>query len=690
MKKILKYGIQIVLIYIFTGNLWAKTNENGFVEYTKKVSNCPRISLGVFTMDSTNNIYALHDHSVYIINPSSGKCSKPIYLSTGGSLIAVDKKRKFIYVTSGYNKIYQFNFTGKLIRSWDTSYLKDSMAVDKSGNIYIADTTNNYIQKYSATGKFLLKWGGEGAYDGRFNKPVSLAIDKNNDVYVADQGNSRIQKFDSSGHFITKWGHASTSSDDIYGFKHITQIAVDNNMKVYVADDYFIDNWSSPDVSRHDSVKMFYSNGDYIGSNKLRYIRSDRYHSLQNFHIDSVGNIYVGTSDRASISSVHKYNKDYHFIDSWGNQSIGRGEYRFIKDVVFDSKNNIYVLDMRSYSITKSSKYGTFIRRWGQSGSMPGEFDQEREIRDNIHGGIMSMAISSEDEIYVYDQMNNRVQKFDSNGKLLQIINIEETNNNAYSSIAIDARDNIYLLYSSSNSILVYNKYGKKISEWLTGKSIEHIIIDKKRNFLYASNSSEIIKYNLKGEVLTGWSLDYIGNIAVSPNGNLYLVCRQEQDNSPMLYEFSNSGIVLRKKFKVSGYGGASVDKLGNLYYYDFTKYGQTVFRKPVNPDRDNDGVINEKDAFPDNPNEWIDTDNDGIGNNADTDDDGDGMSDVLEIKYHFNPLDPADGSADADGDGFSNTIEVGLGYNPLSSASHPVWVPLIMGDIMAFIPAKP
>ena len=110
----------------------------------------------------------------------------------------------------------------------------------------------------------------------------------------------------------------------------------------------------------------------------------------------------------------------------------------------------------------------------------------------------------------------------------------------------------------------------------------------------------------------------------------------------------------------------------------------------PMDGDRDGDGVPNSTDAFPNNPNEWYDTDHDGIGNNADTDDDGDGMSDVLEIKYHFNPLDPADASADADGDGFSNAIEVGLGYNPLSRASHPIWVPLIMGDIMSFILAKP
>lgn len=45
--------------------------------------------------------------------------------------------------------------------------------------------------------------------------------------------------------------------------------------------------------------------------------------------------------------------------------------------------------------------------------------------------------------------------------------------------------------------------------------------------------------------------------------------------------------------------------------------------------DRDDDGVPNDQDAFPDDPLEWTDTDGDGVGDNADNDDDGDGVPDV-------------------------------------------------------------
>ncbi|MDQ7047690.1 MAG: hypothetical protein Q9M39_08785, partial [Sulfurovum sp.] len=57
--------------------------------------------------------------------------------------------------------------------------------------------------------------------------------------------------------------------------------------------------------------------------------------------------------------------------------------------------------------------------------------------------------------------------------------------------------------------------------------------------------------------------------------------------------------------------------------------------------DIDGDGIPNANDAFPRDAEESIDTDNDGIGNNADTDDDNDGYSDAQEIAAGSDPLDP-------------------------------------------------
>ena len=58
--------------------------------------------------------------------------------------------------------------------------------------------------------------------------------------------------------------------------------------------------------------------------------------------------------------------------------------------------------------------------------------------------------------------------------------------------------------------------------------------------------------------------------------------------------------------------------------------------------DSDGDGVLDIYDAFPDDPNETVDTDNDGTGNNADPDDDDDGFSDQEEIAAGTDPLNAA------------------------------------------------
>ncbi|MDC1011784.1 Ig-like domain-containing protein, partial [Flavobacteriaceae bacterium] len=74
--------------------------------------------------------------------------------------------------------------------------------------------------------------------------------------------------------------------------------------------------------------------------------------------------------------------------------------------------------------------------------------------------------------------------------------------------------------------------------------------------------------------------------------------------------------------------------------------------------DADNDGFYDYDDAFPNDPNEYLDTDGDGIGDNADTDDDGDGQSDEEEIANGTDPLVANPRPGDSDGDGLADVID--------------------------------
>lgn len=72
-----------------------------------------------------------------------------------------------------------------------------------------------------------------------------------------------------------------------------------------------------------------------------------------------------------------------------------------------------------------------------------------------------------------------------------------------------------------------------------------------------------------------------------------------------------------------------------------------------VDMDDDDDGHPDASDIFPFNQDEWLDTDQDGVGNNEDDDDDGDTLSDGLELQLGTNPL-----ASDTDDDGFDDAID--------------------------------
>ncbi len=107
------------------------------------------------------------------------------------------------------------------------------VAVDSSGNVYVADAYNDRIQKFNGSGSFIVKWGTYGSGDGQFNYPGGVAVDSSGNVYVADWGNDRIQKFNGSGSFIGKWG---TSGSGDGQFNYPGGVAVDSSDNVYVAD----------------------------------------------------------------------------------------------------------------------------------------------------------------------------------------------------------------------------------------------------------------------------------------------------------------------------------------------------------------------------------------------------------------------------------------------------------------------
>jgi hypothetical protein len=126
------------------------------------------------------------------------------------------------------------------------------VAVDGNGNVYVADAANNVIRKI--TGGVVSTFAGTGiagSADGpaggaSFNSPEGVAVDGSGNVYVADTYNSTIRKITISGGVATVSTYAGTATPyggglvdgtgTAAGFSFPVDVAADANGNVYVAD----------------------------------------------------------------------------------------------------------------------------------------------------------------------------------------------------------------------------------------------------------------------------------------------------------------------------------------------------------------------------------------------------------------------------------------------------------------------
>src|SRR5213594_45329 len=204
----------------------------------------------------------------------------------------------------------------------------NGVAVDSSGNVYIADAKNYAIDKLARDGSFLTAWGSQGTGPGHFNSPQGVALDSSGNVYVSDSVNNNIQKFTSSGTFIISWN----SWNNTNVLKNPLGMAVNSTGFVYVVD------------QGDQRVQIFRNNGIYVGSIGGPGATLGKFLTPYGVAVDSSGFVYV--SDIAPNSgNITKFTKTGGLVLAWGGINSG-GTLAAPAMMAVDNASNIYVTEL--------------------------------------------------------------------------------------------------------------------------------------------------------------------------------------------------------------------------------------------------------------------------------------------------------------------------------------------------------
>jgi DNA-binding beta-propeller fold protein YncE len=144
-----------------------------------------------------------------------------------------------VYVTTSRNRqIVELSPGGRVMTNWVPDAMPTALAVATNGDVYAACVAADLrqIEVFSPDGALLHRWGSGGTTPGALDDPVGLAVDASGDAYVADIGTDRVQEFGADGHLKLTWGGLVGGTTDAGVPGTPTALAIDSAGDLYVAD----------------------------------------------------------------------------------------------------------------------------------------------------------------------------------------------------------------------------------------------------------------------------------------------------------------------------------------------------------------------------------------------------------------------------------------------------------------------
>ena len=300
----------------------------------------------------------------------------------------------------------------------------EGIAVDGSGNVYVADSGNNTIRKITPAGVVTTiagTAGATGSADGtgaaaKFNIPYGIAIDGSGNLYVTDSANYTIRRVAPNGVVTTVAG-----TPGVAGFADGTGaaalladpwgIAVDKSGNIYVGDNQRIRKMTPAGV-----VTDFAGDGNPVYTEGTGIFA--QFGNPSGLAFDGSGNLY--TAD--PLDSVVQKVTPGAFVNTFagtppenGNAVVGStdgtgtaAQFYFPNGVAVDGSGNVYVADTTNKLIRKITPAGVVTTLAG-SATVNGSANGTGA--DALFFDPYAVAVDGSGNVYVADTSNSTIRK---------------------------------------------------------------------------------------------------------------------------------------------------------------------------------------------------------------------------------------------------------------------------------------